>query len=279
MNKFIASKLDVPLVGCASHRFNLAANKLYAEFEPILEDVNSLMSQLRQPNNHAELSKHTELRPVKHNVVRWLSTFAMVERYLRIRAKVKKVEDVEELVPIGSRHRKLVALGGDLEKFNSTLKHLQRRTWIWHRCECCSTSSRPNTKAGAKIVHSPVFEAAVVKTINEQVLASVERKTLRPFETSETVAPKRKGRGNDYAAEILQARAKKQSQSTYSKLVPLIPPTSNTVERLFSQCQLIMIPQHSCMMPEIFETLSFLQANMGMWNAVTVAIVEDEITN
>ncbi|RLN60155.1 hypothetical protein BBJ28_00014322 [Nothophytophthora sp. Chile5] len=190
-NKSIALKLGVPLVGCASHRFNLAANKFYAEFEPILEDVNSLMSQLRQPNNHAELTKHTELRPVKCNVTCWSSTLAMVECYLRIRAEIKKVEAVEELVSTGSRHRKLVALGEHLKKPNSISKRLQREGIDLAQVRVLFDSVKVEypvmsdyLKAGAKIVNSPVFEAAVVKKIDGQVLAIAEKKAQRQFETS-----------------------------------------------------------------------------------------------
>ncbi|KAG6962595.1 hypothetical protein JG688_00008523 [Phytophthora aleatoria] len=39
-NQSIATKLDVPLVGCASHRFNLAVNKYLAEyFSPYTESL------------------------------------------------------------------------------------------------------------------------------------------------------------------------------------------------------------------------------------------------
>jgi hypothetical protein len=166
-NKSIATKLGIPLVGCASHRFNLAANKLYADSEDLLEDVNSLMAQLRNPNNFAELAKHTELRPVKRNVTRWSSTFAMVERYIRIRAEIKKVEAVEEMVPTGSRHRKLVALCQDLKKLNSVSKRLQREDIDMAQVRVLFDSVKAEfpvmsdyLKTGAKIVHSPAFEVS-----------------------------------------------------------------------------------------------------------------------
>ncbi|OWZ10459.1 hypothetical protein PHMEG_00016690 [Phytophthora megakarya] len=157
-NQSIATKLTVPLVGCSSHRFNLAANKFYAEHEPILDDVNSLMTQLRHPNNYSELAKHTDLRPVKRNLTRWSSTFAMVERYL---------------VQTGSKYRKLVKLYEDLKKLNSICKHLQKDDTDMAQVRVLFDSVKAEypvmsdyLKAGAKIVHSPVFESAIVKTIN-----------------------------------------------------------------------------------------------------------------
>lgn len=41
-NKVIAFKLAIPLIECASHRFNLAVKKLYGEYEPIRSNVSSL---------------------------------------------------------------------------------------------------------------------------------------------------------------------------------------------------------------------------------------------
>lgn len=83
-NQRIATLLELPLVGCASHRYNLAVNRYLAAYEPELAAVNSLMVQLRHVNNAAELSKFTDLKPVKRNVTRWSSTFAMVDRYKKI---------------------------------------------------------------------------------------------------------------------------------------------------------------------------------------------------
>jgi len=53
--------MDIPLLGCASHRFNLAVSKLLGPYEELLPDVNGMMVVLRQEYNFAELEKHTEL--------------------------------------------------------------------------------------------------------------------------------------------------------------------------------------------------------------------------
>ncbi|RLN87487.1 hypothetical protein BBJ28_00025084 [Nothophytophthora sp. Chile5] len=125
-NQSVATKMGVPLVGCASHRFNLAVNKFLAPHEDLLAEVNTLMVELQKENNFAELKKHTELLPVKRNVTRWSSTFTMVQRYIRIRGEIKKVDAVEDLIPTGAKHRKLVALFEHLKKFESVCLHLQR---------------------------------------------------------------------------------------------------------------------------------------------------------
>ncbi|KAG2980528.1 hypothetical protein PC121_g23220 [Phytophthora cactorum] len=52
------------------HRLNLAVNKFLAPHESMLAEVNTLMVEVRQENNYAELKKHNELLPVKRNVTR-----------------------------------------------------------------------------------------------------------------------------------------------------------------------------------------------------------------
>ncbi|KAG3095834.1 hypothetical protein PI124_g16024 [Phytophthora idaei] len=118
-NRAIATKLDVPLIGCASHRLSLAVQSSLKSYETELDQVNTLMVQLRQPNNSAELAKFTDLLPVKRNAARWSSTREMLERCIRIRSDIRKVEAVEDYAPSASAHRKLAALDPDLQVFDS----------------------------------------------------------------------------------------------------------------------------------------------------------------
>eukprot|EP00644_Phytophthora_capsici_P003012 jgi/Phyca11/102698/e_gw1.7.1008.1 len=77
----------------------------------------------------------------------------------------------------------------------------------------------------------------------------------------------------DYAHAILRDgkkhRVSTRTKTRYSALVRLVPPTLNTVERLFSTCKLIMTPQRGCMLPANFEMIAFLRVNREMWNAST----------
>ncbi|KAG6586859.1 Hydroxyacylglutathione hydrolase [Phytophthora cinnamomi] len=119
-NQATVTRLGCPLIGCASHRFNLAVNKFLTDHEPALDEVNNVMSQLRRTNNAAEVSKHTELHALNHNATHWSSTFEMLHRYVRIRAEIRKVDDVEDLVPTGATHR-MVELLDHMKKFESVI--------------------------------------------------------------------------------------------------------------------------------------------------------------
>ncbi|ETK94356.1 hypothetical protein L915_02576 [Phytophthora nicotianae] len=258
INKRIATLLDLPLVRCASHRYNLAVNRSLAPYEAELAAVNDLMVQLRHCNNAAELAKHTELKPIKRNTIRWSSTFEMIHRYKRIRDAIRQVEAVEEFIPTGATHKKVVGLPEHLKKLDSVCKVLQDdRT---------------------AMADSPTFEGALVKVINGGSLTASEARALHRFEVGWIRAVASERKEDSYAVEILRGSKKKRNavaQSvSYSELAKMVPPTSNTVERLFSQCKLILTPQCACLLPANFEILAFLRVNRDLWNASTLVDVE-----
>jgi hypothetical protein len=64
VNKALSNSLGVPLVGCASHRFNLAVNRYLRDFEPSLGKVHDVCSKLRTIKDLARLgAKGTALHP------------------------------------------------------------------------------------------------------------------------------------------------------------------------------------------------------------------------
>ena len=79
---------EVPLIGCASHKLNLAIQGLYSVGTPeflVLEKVHKLMLELGTLKNRMKLRTRTHLTPIKKNDTRWGSVFTMLKRYLEIR--------------------------------------------------------------------------------------------------------------------------------------------------------------------------------------------------
>lgn len=54
-NQRLANLLSVPLVGCASHRLNLAVQNFFREASDDLDRVKSLMAKLKSLNQSAKL--------------------------------------------------------------------------------------------------------------------------------------------------------------------------------------------------------------------------------
>ena len=80
-NKLLARLLHVNIIGCASHRFNLAVIKIIDEYETLITKIHNLMTKLLTLNNSAKLRKQTKLRPLTKNITRWSSIYSMVQIY------------------------------------------------------------------------------------------------------------------------------------------------------------------------------------------------------
>jgi hypothetical protein len=80
-NKSISNKLGVPLLGCSSHRLNLAVQKYLVQFDDVIAGVQKLMVELRKTLNRAKLKSFTKLKPLLRNETRWSSTHAMIKRF------------------------------------------------------------------------------------------------------------------------------------------------------------------------------------------------------
>lgn len=70
-NQSMAKKLNIPLVGCASHRFNLAVGKFLEGSADLISQIQNMMIHLRIPNNAAELPRYTDYAVVRCYATRW----------------------------------------------------------------------------------------------------------------------------------------------------------------------------------------------------------------
>ena len=63
LNGAIAKLMKVPMIGCASHRLNLAVNRYLSSYEPILSKIQNLMVNLSSIKRKAKLKKMTIVSP------------------------------------------------------------------------------------------------------------------------------------------------------------------------------------------------------------------------
>ncbi|KAG3157731.1 hypothetical protein PC128_g21617 [Phytophthora cactorum] len=120
----LAGLLHVPLVGCASHRLNLAMEGILEESYQDLGSVQALVIKLRSLNQAAKLRLKMSLRPVIRQEIRWSSTFMMLDRNLKLLEFVKDDADVEDALPTRAENRRLKALHAELTNVESVTKAL-----------------------------------------------------------------------------------------------------------------------------------------------------------
>jgi hypothetical protein len=269
-NKAFAELCGVPLVGCASHRLNLAVKQRLLPFEKVLTKIHGLMTKLSTIKQYAKLQLEINLKPIKKNETRWSSTFQMISRYFELIGEINHRDDeLAPYIPSRQEELRLKEMFLELRDFESVSKQLQTHQGM----DLCKTrklfdgliANYPDTKkylaADAEIVKYVAFESAVRKVIeNSNNLTQGERLSLRKFELDG--AEMEDHENLSFAEKIL----KKPRLSMYPDL-RYIPPTSNLAERFFSAAKLNMPSLRQSMLPTNLEMLLYLKFNRSYWKS------------
>ena len=127
-NKATADIIDVPLLGCCSHCFNLAVEAYLQPFLSLeLDLVSQLMSKLGTLKQSGRLHLMTSLRPVKQNLTHWTGAPDMFARFERLLPAIdQEDEELSELIPSAAQKRNIRDCKQALEDFKSVTIELQR---------------------------------------------------------------------------------------------------------------------------------------------------------
>jgi len=71
VNIAVSTRSGIPLIGCASHRFNLAMKSFLEPFDTVIKKVNEIMKKFCTIKGKAWLKNKTSLRSVTKNSTRW----------------------------------------------------------------------------------------------------------------------------------------------------------------------------------------------------------------
>jgi hypothetical protein len=102
VNQSIARTMSVSLIGCASHKFNLAVYEWMKEqpnLTSIIEKVEAVMKKASTLKVAAKLKELTTFACVKANDTRWSSTYNMIQRYFQIQPQLSALVELLELLP------------------------------------------------------------------------------------------------------------------------------------------------------------------------------------
>lgn len=291
VNKAMCNLAGLPLIGCASHRFNLAVKKWLQQYEPVLYKVNSIMSKLKNLKMAGALRKLTDLRPVQRNVTRWSSTADMINRWFKLKPFLADFENAPELIDLWPSARE----NGDLnemvehsDKLNSVTKALQSESLslldvrlLFDEVIMIYPSMSQYLSEAAEIVHSHCFENAVVKILQERVDSLSESEAamvakLRVQDVAYEVT--REAESSDFAASVLKRRRLEVSVKKTKTFLDcrFLQPTSNQVERFFSTAGMAYGDLRQRLLPINLEMQLFLKVNRGFWD---VAVLSDTMAN
>jgi len=287
VNRRLSKNLGVPMIGCASHRLNLAVNKFLEDYDDVIVLIKKVMISLKSLNNAVKLSVITDLKPVVHNATRWSSYYEMVRRYDALREFLTKwpTSDVtfRSLLPSAQDEGRIMELLGHLSKFNSVTKALQGAKLTVADARVlfdCLIKDYPamatHLGQAAQIVESPTFEKAVAKAQLGKKLNATDALALRSLAAS-TRAATNQDEPKDYAKRALK-RARMGPVMKYDDLIDLLPPTSNVVERFFSTAKFVLNPLRQGLLCDNVEAILFLKMNATYWPIDVVAqVVHDAV--
>ena len=128
----------------------------------------------------------------------------------------------------------------------------------------------------ANIIHSHAFETGIVKVLDDAVdqLTAEEENDISCFRQTPGMNIGNAS-GDDELTLVQKALKNKRRKVVHGEYSSLnfVPPTSNVVERLFSNARLVLTDYRKSMTPYTFECVMFLKINRGFWNLDTVAKV------
>lgn len=291
----------VPMIGCASHRFNLAVKYWIGEninLTVALDKLSTLMSKAQNKKTAARLRDLTyahfgkELVSKKINETRWTSVMTVVERYFRIKDELDECpllqdhlldrRDIRSLQSARDAFNTFYFITLELQEHGIDLKHCRDQFDELLRDERFGSMAH-HLAPQAEIVHSPNFESGVIKILSCKGLTDAEAQACAKLRKQTSIdgqiEDEATNNGTLSTAERLNLNRKRRRliaqglrnpEYEYVDASQYLCATSNVCERLFSQGKYVLTPQRKHMSPILFEAIMFLKKNIDYWDIRTV---------
>lgn len=195
VNQNLGAEGDIPVLGCASHQFNIAMNTFLEPHSEIVGKVNVETKKLATFKGRICLKKVTSLRPRLKKDNHWTSTYKMLLRYAKLQPELQKLkyctltncgahnailtpEEDRTVIEMLSNLKDLHYVALSLQKDSLTLSDV--RALFDHTVEtnpCTNTHLAPC----AAIVSNPLLESGLVKIQSGVALSRAEDEACEVF--------------------------------------------------------------------------------------------------
>lgn len=291
VNPAVAETLHVPLIGCASHKFNLAVKRyIKHNFQSVVDKVAAMCIEMRKSNNAGQLNKFTSLKALGYNETRWSSVYTMIARYKEIHQFIT-AENFPSLVKkmlSPSENSEVDQFLVNLIKFESITRELQRENLTVLEARCLFNRVMQDypemsyyLSQNASIIHDKDFDNALVAIMDatEHNLSVKQVQLVKQFEKPISDISENDDSGNNttesYAKDILNSAKKAKVDGTHNYIdMSFINPTSNIVERLFSQSKLYFNDKRKRMKTTRLEDTLFLHYHKELWTSKDIANID-----
>ena len=280
VNQSIARTMKIPLIGCASHKFNLAVKRWIKEqpqLTDIIEKVAAVMKKASTLKVAAKLKKSTKYATVRENDTRWSSTFHMVRRYFKIQPQLNALVELLQLLPTPVEVDTLSRGFKSLKNFDAITVLLQRDGIpfvevrnIFNVLIEDFPEMEHHLGERSSLVVDPDFEVGIMRISRGMPLTREQQNAVKNLVKPDTpeVADIDSDDLNDaeedvdesYASQVVK-RLKLQMRETVKREqycnLDVIPATSVNCERLFSLAKHILTDTRKNTSPLLFEALLF----------------------
>ncbi|KAE8979512.1 hypothetical protein PF011_g22819 [Phytophthora fragariae] len=240
------------------------------------------MAKLNTIKNRHHLQEADALMPVFRKLTCWSSTFAMIDRYLAIYAKLDRVDDeLADFIPTPRENVNIKELYEDLKNLESGSKKLQTSSvflldvrMLFDHVMMHYPTTKSQLAVTVTLVKFPDFENGIVK-----LLAGKWRSLTRGDRLSVAKLPQSDGataldepeppvtKKRSFAEAVMADESAAPGQVDLRR----VPPFSNDVEQMFSRADIIYSRPRRSLNLITLETVLFLQYNPKLWDASAVA--------
>lgn len=298
VNKRISRLLQVPHVGCMSHKLNLEVKAMVKRHHLLRSTIDSVQQTMsdckRRLRNRAILRNLTRFTPVLMNETRWSGIYTMLKRYNHIRDDLLKVVDTEGAtvtMDVSSGFSRQTKRFADmLAEINTVTLELQKYGASLSDCRYAVdtlsevvTSGRNDEHSlfyGCKLGNSYIqekshiatddtFETGVVKVQRGDISAMTpeEKEACSRLKLSASNSREESCRTNLTMADRIAAkkRHRENNKEEYMNCGFILGSVAE-VERLWSVAGNVLANNRSSMTPLLFECLMFLKVNSSYWD-------------
>lgn len=126
-----SSNVEVSLVGCTSHRYNLALKDMYQFHNEAIWTILVIVKKVKYGINADKLKNITHLNAKHCTDICWGSTILMVKRYIDIKEDISglKIHDIDAIMPNSRRSVKIRQFYNRLKQHKSVPKEQQKMIW------------------------------------------------------------------------------------------------------------------------------------------------------
>eukprot|EP00171_Calliarthron_tuberculosum_P002931 IDg2931t1 len=306
VNKRLAFLLNVPHVGCMSHKLNSEVKEMVQRDASLARTIDSIHETMtnckRRLKNRAMLRNLTHLAPVTYNETRWSGIKQMLNRFVEIRQDLIAVADMDDAtvsIDRGPRFEvRVKKYSKMLTEIDTVTLELQKRGATLSDCRYAVNILREVVEEGrhdqgsvffgcrlaskylapnASTVTDPHFESGVVKIQNgnEDSLTIDEKNACEKLRISRLIRSSSSlSEGRTIADKLANGKRRCVEPRSKYRNCGFILGSAAEVEGLWSVCNYVLTNHRKSMTPLLFECLIFLKTNKEFWdlNLVTEAM-------